>query len=458
MSLTSAIFALVFFAGLGMALFRHPMYGLFTYIAVFYLHPPSKWWAADLPDLRWALVASAVTLLATIRLPVDSARPSWISTTPGKFLVIFTAWLWLQNLWALDAVYQLEVTILYTKYIVLFYVIYSLVDTPEKFTAFFVAHIAGCFYLGLLAFNARFAGRLESVGGPGIDEANALGMQMATAVVMGAMLILRYSDWRRWLTVAAMPFILNTLVLTGSRSAFLGLIAGALVLAYLKPLIHKKLFYAFAVLGLVLGGVLAHETFWERMSTISVATRDGSEADRSAEIRMELAEAQLQMARRYPFGTGHRGTAVLSPLYLDPSALAGPRAGDSGKAARSSHNMFLTILVEQGIPGAIMYSVLVVWFVRRAMAFRKLTRDPEVATLSALAAGFTAAYFIVQVSGMFVDYLKAEVQIWCLALAASAAVLVESRRVGDRNQRSASATPRRPGPGGVVASRAAGRH
>lgn len=453
MSLTSTVFALAFFAGLGMALLRHPMYGLFTYIAVFYLHPPSKWWAADLPDLRWALVASAVTLLATYRLPVDAARPSWIATTPGKILVIFTAWLWLQNLWALDPDNQLEVSILYTKYVVLFYVIYRLVDTPEKISSFFIAHIAGCFYLGLLAFNARFAGRLESVGGPGINEANALGMQMATAVVMGAMLILRFGGWRRWLTIAAMPFILNTLVLTGSRSAFLGLLAGALVLTYLKPLLHRRLFYAFAALGVLLSGALAHETFWERMSTIGVAARESDKADRSSQIRVELAKAQLQMAQRYPFGAGHRGTAVLSPSYLDPTALAGPRPGADGSSARSSHNTFLTVLVEQGLPGAFMFSVLVVWFARRAMTFRKLTRDPEVATLSALAAGFTAAYFIVHASGIFVDYLKAEVQIWCLALAASAAILAEIRQVGTAGRRNDMVTATGPRSARQVVSR-----
>lgn len=433
MSLTSVVFALVFFAGLGMALFRHPLYGLYTYIAVFYLHPPSRWWAADLPDLRWALVAAVVTLIATYRLPADASRPSWLSTTPAKALIAFTLWLWLQNLWALDAERQLELSVLYAKYVVLFYVIYRLVDTPDKITAFFVAHVVGCFYLGWLAFNATFAGRLESVGGPGINESNALGMQMATAVVMGAMLILRYADWRRWVTVLAMPFILNTLVLTGSRSAFVGLVVGGLLLVYLKPMVHRKLFYSFAVLGLVLGGALAHETFWQRMGTIETAAKDSEDADQSARIRIILAQAQLRMAPEYPMGTGHRGTAVLSPMYLPESALTGPRGGEEGQAARSSHNTFLTVLVEQGMPGTVLFSVLVFWFAKRAIEFRQLTRNPEAATLCAMAAGFTAAFFIVHVSGLFVDYLKAEVQVWCLALAASATAMIGRLRQPDRD-------------------------
>lgn len=425
MSLTSIAFALSYFAGLGLALFRHPIYGLYTYIAVFYLHPPSRWWAADLPDLRWALVASIVTLIATYRLPADTSRPSWLATTPAKVLIVFTLWLWLQNLWALDAEKQLELSVLYTKYVVLFYVIYRLVDSPDKISAFIVVHVAGCFYLGWLAFNAEFAGRLESVGGPGINEANALGMQMATAVVMGSMLILRYSDWPRWLALAAMPFILNTLILTGSRSAFLGLIVGSFILVYLKPIGHRKMFYAFAVLGLVLGAALAHEAFWERMKTIKVAAKDTQSIDQSAQIRLMLAQAQLRMAEENPFGTGHRGTAVLSPLHLPPEALSQSQHGQEDQAARSSHNTFLTLLVEQGIPGTAIFSILVLWFFKRAIYFRRLTRNQEAATLCALAAGFTAAYFIVHVSGLFVDYLKAEVQIWCLALGASAAVLAE---------------------------------
>ena len=144
----------------------------------------------SLPDLRWALLAAAVTFVATLRVPRDPTRESWMSTSAAKLLLGYTVWLWIQQAWALDHAEQMDICILFTKYIVLYYLIYRLVDTPQKVTWFLVAHVLGCAYLGWLAYNARVSGRLEGVGGPGIDEANALAMQMGTGVAVAAMLML----------------------------------------------------------------------------------------------------------------------------------------------------------------------------------------------------------------------------------------------------------------------------
>ena len=61
---TALAFLLLYVLGLVLAIFVRPLYGLYTYVVVFYLHPPSRWWGGALPDLRWSLIAAAVTLLA----------------------------------------------------------------------------------------------------------------------------------------------------------------------------------------------------------------------------------------------------------------------------------------------------------------------------------------------------------------------------------------------------------
>jgi len=75
MSLTGLAVLLAYLGGLGLALFRHPRYGVYTYLAVYYLDPPSRWWSAFLPDMRWSLVAGVVALLATLRAPVPPNTP-----------------------------------------------------------------------------------------------------------------------------------------------------------------------------------------------------------------------------------------------------------------------------------------------------------------------------------------------------------------------------------------------
>lgn len=428
MALTSLAFAAVFAAFMLLALFRHPLWGLYAYIALFYLHPPSRWWGEMLPDLRWALVAALVTLIGSLRLPKDPTRPSWISTTPAKLLIAYTIWCAIQISWALDRDLQIELTVLFAKYVLLFYLIYRLVDTEEKVRDLLLLHIGGCFYFGYLAYTMDVSGRLEGVGGPGVDEANAMAMQLSTAVAVAAMLLMGERGWRQLLCFAALPFLLNTIVLAGSRGAFVALLASGLALWHLKPDAYRKIFYVFAALGLVLFGMVAHQAFWERVSTIKSAVKAPEELDTSALSRLELIDAQWHMFLEHPMGTGHRGTAVLSVYYLEEQFLS--RGPDGAPGARSSHNTFMTTLVEQGVFGAAVYVFLWVWIWRKVASLARPSCTPELGERRRLlVAAVGGALMVVFVAGIFVDYLKAEITIWLTA------ILAQLDRITSRSRR-----------------------
>jgi hypothetical protein len=53
----------LFAAGCLIGVVVRPIYGLVTYVAVYYLHPPSRWWGETLPELRWSFVAALVTAI-----------------------------------------------------------------------------------------------------------------------------------------------------------------------------------------------------------------------------------------------------------------------------------------------------------------------------------------------------------------------------------------------------------
>lgn len=80
MSLTAIAFLGAYVLGLLSSFVVHPRWGLITYIAVFYLHPPLRWWGAGLPDMRWSLLAAVVTLIS---LPQAKLPPH---ATPIFFL------------------------------------------------------------------------------------------------------------------------------------------------------------------------------------------------------------------------------------------------------------------------------------------------------------------------------------------------------------------------------------
>jgi O-antigen ligase len=428
-TLTGLAFVVAFFGAIGLAVVRHPIYGLYAYVAVFYLHPPSRWWGSFLPDLRWSLLAAIVTLLCVMRLPAQPGRSPWYGNAAAKVLIAYTLWLWIQNIWALDPAEHMEASILFTKYVVLFYLFYRLADNPTDLRRLLWAHFAGCVYLGWLAFSSDAGGRLEGVGGPGIDEANALGMQLDTGVLVGSMLLLTGNNYERLASLLGMPFVLNGIVLTGSRGAFLAVICAGAVLAVMKPQRYRKVFYALAALGLVLFAILASQTFWQRMGTITAAVDAPEEMDTSAESRFVIAAAQWQMTLRYPFGSGHRGTAVLSPQYMDEKYLT--LVGDTNiRAGRSSHNTFMTALSEQGFIGAFMFLVMWGWCAKTSLSLRRRTNQigPRFAGDVAAIAGALMAIFA---AGIFVDYLKAEVQVWLMALLAAAASIVARAPVAD---------------------------
>ena len=167
-----------------------------------------------------------------------------------------------------------------------------------------------------------------------------------------------------------------------------------------------------------------------------VAEQDNEDADMSARSRMVIYEAQVRMAADYPMGVGFRGTVVLSPQYLDTKWLT-RLDGASDAAGRSSHNTFMTTLVEQGVLGALMYIVLVVWTLRSVLKVRRLSHQGLDPTLATLGGALCGAVIVVIVAGSATDYLMAEVQFWLYSGLASMFLLAQAnlpaaQRLGGR--------------------------
>lgn len=407
MSLTSLAFLTTYFGGVIASLVRGPMYGLCLYIFVFYAHPPSRWWRNEIPGLRWSLIASLALLISVLiyknkqHLP---NRPKWSASPIIKLLIIYTLWMWLQSFWAIspgDHAYGRE---LYTKFIILMVCIYVIVNNEERLRIFAFSHVVGCFYLGWLAWESGKSG--VGAGGPGINTSNNLAVHLDTGVMFGAMLLLSTDKRIRMVSFLALPFILNGIVLTGSRGGFLALVAGGIALYYLSPISKKKQIRIYALLGIVLFGVLAGEKFTARMDTIFIDETE--ERDGSAESRYFIAAAQWKIFTGHLMGTGHRGTKTLSYKYLDKSFLDG--------GSRSSHNLYLTVLVDQGIPGAIIYIILMATAVRTVIRLKAdFTRQGNEEMLL-LNAAVGASLVSIAISGLFSALWRMEVTFWVLTM------------------------------------------
>lgn len=433
MPLSAMAFLLLFLGSLVGGFLRWPVLALGAYLLSFFGHPPSRWWGYALPDLRWAMLSAAVVLVVAFRYKSrNTTQASWFSDPIIMLVLAFVAWMWIQTPWAANFNDHTEGVIMMTKYLVVMYAIVKLLDTPRALEHFSVMTAVGCAYFGILAREMSSSSeRLDGVGGPGVDDANTLGMLLAVGIVLGVAQILRGPIWSRVLVALSLPFALNGLILTQSRGAFLGLAAGGLVLALLAPRAQRFKIRALGILGLIAMLSLAQNTFWQRIDTIGA---DEGDRDFSAETRIVLAHAQLRMFTDHPLGAGHRGTAALSRQYLDEAYLAREVNVREEDRQRSSHNTTLSVLVEQGIPGIFIW-VSLLWMT--AMRVWRLLRqagqseDPDKLQIGLQAAAIGGALALVFIAGNFTDYLRAEVQFWLLAMLVAASRMMAAASTVD---------------------------
>lgn len=409
MALTGLLFALMFLLGCLMALVRHPIYGLMTYVGAFYLHPPSRWWGQGiLLDVRWSLIAAGVTLAALILRPTTRPSIPLFSHRVTWGLLLFLCWIVIQFAWVIDPEQHRLLVEYYVKYLVVVFLIYRCVDSEQNLRLFLWSHVLGCFYFGWIAFTTYTGGRFEGFGGPGLSEANAAALTMVTAAMFGGSLFL-VSAWRqRVLLVGLLAIIINGVVTTISRSGFLSLLAGGIVYNLFTPPRYAKRVRVLSILGLVLFALLTNPVYWARIQSLKYKGQEVEGVDTGAG-RIDIMKAQLEMFRDRPLGCGHFCTEILSPQYLDASRL------NVGTGRRASHNTFLSMLVDQGFVGAACYVLMLLWVFLALRALMRQHRNKlsfQATVLPAIAASVGA----LTVADMFVPYVRYEVRFWFIAL------------------------------------------
>jgi len=411
MSITAIAFLLIYGSGLLLALARRPIWGLITYIATFYLHPPGRWWGQSLPDIRWSLLAAVITLIAYY-LHKDEMQSNGSFFDKGiiRAYLLFTLWLAFQLTWSLNFDQELELLILYVKYFVLLYLIFRLIESEHSLKLFMWSHVLGCFIMGWDAYSSYHGGRFEGFVSPNINEANSGGLQLATGVFTLGALFLVSSFKKKAILAGLSVFIINAIVTTLSRSAFLATGFGGLTFIYMTPRRYKRLVLLLSIPAMIGFIYLTNPTYWLRIHTIEIAGEDVKGVD-TGYGRVVLLEAQWRMFKDYPFGCGHRCTATLSTLYLDDKYLT----GSGSTRSRASHSTIMTMLVEHGIPGIIIYIYMLFWLYGHIRNQRLVNATSNTIVAMAFVAT-VASLSSIFLGDIFVDYLKLESRVWFIGL------------------------------------------
>jgi len=406
--LTGLLFAGGFALLCILALLRHPIYGLLAYVAAFYVHPPSRWWGHGfLGDVRWALIAAGVTLAALLLRKPSQRTVALMRSTPFWVFLAFVAWIGIQSFWALDQDAHLELLEYYGKFALVVVMICKCLENDSHIRWFLLAHVMGCFYLSWLAFGSHAGGRLDGVGGPGINEANAAALQIITGIFVAASLLLALENRWRIALLAMLPFLVNALVATVSRSGFIAAGLGGLAFNFFAPSKIRKIVAVLSALAVVLFLMLTTQAYWDRISTIKYKGEEVAGVDTGGG-RLQIIGAQWRMFQSRPWGCGHMCTTVLSPSYIEARYL-------SRGEARASHNTFMTMLVDHGIPGAAFYGLMVYWLFQ---CFRTLKgqRSAENKFAGTVLPAVVASLVAITIGDMFVQYPKLEARFWFVSL------------------------------------------
>lgn len=414
MSLTAIAFLAAYFGCLFRAFSKDPKWGLYAYLLAFYAHPVGRWWGQSLPDLRWSFLAALVTLVAVF---FSKKKGRWLSSKESKYYLVFLLYLLVQYLWVLNSTFHTIFVLLVVKYFILILLIQQCIKTKEDVIGFIICNAIGALYFGYLGYSYG-GGRLEGVGGPGVESANGLGQHLAILLIMSSYLLLIKIGKIKYLLLFAVLVILNTIMLTESRGALLSLVLTGVVAIFFVPPSVKKIFFSLAILGAVAFSLLMGPQIVERFRSTQ-QNSFGEIQDKSAASRLVIIKAQYEIFKEKPFlGQGHRTTLVLSPLYIPEEYLTKVKSGEQAVQRRASHNFLMGMLTDHGIIGVILYALICLSLFKSLLKVRKVIKaeakvDNE---LLLIQAGLCLGFVCYLIAGMFSNNKIFEIAVWLIAL------------------------------------------
>jgi O-antigen ligase len=190
-------------------------------------------------------------------------------------------------------------------------------------------------------------------------DANDLGMCLVTTLPVAVFFALRGRNALvKLAAVAILAVYLLVLVKTGSRGAFLGLLAVTGFLLVFLDEVPVGTRMGVVVAGAVGFSVFAGERYWELMSTLLNPSEDYNWSGQSDSGRMEVWTRGVGYMLKNPLlGVGVRGFPIAEGTI---SELAGRQQFGIGLKWSAAHNSFIQVGAELGILGLIAYCVALV--------------------------------------------------------------------------------------------------
>jgi probable O-glycosylation ligase (exosortase A-associated) len=257
-------------------------------------------------------------------------------------------------------------------------------------------------------------GLLHSGVGVGgwIEDENDLAFALLAALGVGMYVFFATGKPLNKIVVALiLAATVGCIFATRSRGGFLGLLAEIIYLIVVGP--QRKKIVAFLVVGVALVFLLVPQTYWNRMQTIETSSSDhddsGYERIVSWIIGWRIFKDHPILgvgSSNYPIYAGAYGDAMRSEMYVTRHFWG-----------RAAHSLYFTLISEQGIVGATIFVLIIVWYFRATRRVRRSAAtldDPDDRKwATALSSGLDAGMIGALASGTFITVIYYPV-IWVL--------------------------------------------
>lgn len=436
MPVKTLVFLMAFVFACGGALFV-PVVGVIGYVLDYHLSPPTQWWGQAVSHwgLRYSFLLAFATGVGTIlahkRLrygPKLFSRYEWL-------VLMFLGWAWLLSL-----VHPVDVSLFdgvdippvkLTKIVIFAMILTHVVTSVKSLDWLLWALVVGALFLGYQAYTAptwmfSAGARLGAIGGPDFREANDLAAYLAACLPIVGIQFLR-SGWKgKLICTAAGVLAVNTIVLTRSRGALVGLAGGAIVALLAAPKRGRKAILAGLIVAAIGAFSLTDPGFWRRAETVTAAE---GERDTAAQSRIDIWIASIDMLKEHPEGVGAGNFQA--------------RIGDFTEehAKRDAHNTFVLCWSELGIPGLTLFALIIVNAFRTLIHARKASAPlpkGDVEKLYLVSYGLAISLVTFLVCGLTMSRLYTEGIWWFLVMPLCLSRALENQRSDALKVRSSS--------------------
>jgi O-antigen ligase len=271
-------------------------------------------------------------------------------------MILFVVLAGLSYVWSLYPEGTLVEAFSYVQLFAMVWLIWELAPTLRNQMYLMQAYVLGTFVSGIdtvYLFLAHEESVYQRYAGAKLD-ANDLGLIMALSIPMSYYLLIHAKGWVVWVCRLQLILAGTTILLTASRGATLATAVALTIVPLTQARLkgRQRVALLLTIVLLISGALyLVPATSWERLSTLPTEFAQGTLTGRTI-----IWKAGWEIFRGHPFfGIGANAFRVIvSRVLTDPI-----RMGEADPAP-PAHNTFLSVLVEEGVLGFMVFCALLI--------------------------------------------------------------------------------------------------